>query len=127
MYPFARTDSDMAKDPANMTWTDIPLRDQPALSAVLYSTGTSGLEALLAGIPTARLLLDDRLAIDVLPRGVTVRTATVDTVAEVFAAGLPRPELAWESVLAPVDDERWRELAGVAPNPVSPMPVETVP
>ena len=127
MYPFARTDSDMAKDPANMTWTDVPLRDQPALSAVLYSTGTSGLEALLAGIPTVRLLLDDRLAIDVLPRGVTVRTATVDTVAEVFAAGLPRPELAWESVLAPVDDEKWRELAGVAPNPVSPMPVETVP
>ena len=126
MYPFDRSDSATRGDGASMTWTNVPLRDQPALSAVLYSTGTSGLEALLAGIPTVRLLLDDRLAIDVLPRGVAVQTATVDTVAEVFAAGLSRPDLAWESVLSPVDDAMWRTLAGALPAGPSLTLVETV-
>ena len=126
MYPFDRADSAARGASSNMTWTNVPLRDQPALSAVLYSTGTSGLEALLAGIPTVRLLLDDRLAIDVLPRGVAVQTATVDTVAEVFAAGLSRPELVWESILSPVDEEKWRDLAGAGPAAAPPTLAEAI-
>jgi len=80
------------------------------LSAVLYSTGTSGLEALFAGLPTYRLLPEDRVAINVLAEGLVSRTTTVADLPEALRDS-PRPDpVPWDSVLAPVDLPLWRRL-----------------
>ena len=115
MYPFTVMDSAHQLNSGNLRRTAVSLRDQPTLSAVLYSTGTSGLEALLAGIPTVRLMLEDRIAIDILPPGMPVQTATLDTVVSIFQAGLTPPKVTWDTILSPVDDGVWRDLAGIAP------------
>ncbi len=104
MYPL-----DFENSP-NLTRTDIPLQEQTGLSAVLYSTGTSALEALLAGLPAFRLMLDDRIAIDVLPAKVESQSVVPGNVVEALeAAGAPEP-LEWESVLAHPDMGLWRRL-----------------
>jgi surface carbohydrate biosynthesis protein (TIGR04326 family) len=84
--------------------------EQPSLSAVFYSTGTSGLEALLAGLPTFRLLPEDEIAVDVLPDFASTVAVTAGELAGALgSAAEPRP-LAWEDVLAPVDWALWRRL-----------------
>lgn len=86
------------------------LMDQTGLSLVLYSTGTSGLEAVLAGIPALRLMLDDRLAIDVLPKNIQVAAITLeDLPAATDQAGQPC-SFNWNSILAEVDRDFWTDL-----------------
>lgn len=112
MYPVALTASD------TLSITEIPLRDQPRLSGVLFSTGTTGLESLLAGLPTFRLVLDDRLAIDVLPTFLSVPAVSLDDGAETIAAALAAREAPQAidpaSVLCPPDLDLWRRLLGGA-------------
>ncbi len=104
MYPMT-----VAEEP-RLTSTDVPLTEQKVLSTVLYSTGTSGLEAVLMGLPAVRLQLEDRIAVDVLPEGIKVPVATLETVAEAVATLPARPAVRWEEVLAPVDMSVWRRL-----------------
>jgi hypothetical protein len=96
---------------ANLSQTDVPLAEQGGLSAVLYSTGTSGLEALLAGLPTFRLMLEDRIAIDILPKGLRSENVTLDDVAKAVLRKIKHtPKAAdWDAVLAPVDMDLWRQ------------------
>ena len=86
------------------------LNEQSSLSAVFYSTGTSGLEALLAGLPTFRLLPEDRIAVDVLPEFVSAVPVTAGGLADALSrASRPAP-IDWEDVLSPVDWDLWRRL-----------------
>ncbi|CCQ75482.1 hypothetical protein [Magnetospira sp. QH-2] len=104
MYPLAFETQD------GLARTDESLAQQKGLSAVLFSTGASGLEAVLMGIPAIRLQLPDRIAINVLPAGVTAPTATLDTVVERFKGQLDPPRVAWDSVLADPDSSLWHRL-----------------
>lgn len=112
MYPLSFAEN------GNLARTDVPLRDQRGLSAVLYATGTSGLEALLAGLPTYRLMLDDRIAIDILPAQLKARAVTLETVAGALDRPEPPPVVAREEIIAPVDMSRWRQWLA-APRPSS--------
>ncbi len=104
MYPLDFRETDRVRR------TDGAIGEQRSLSAVVYSTGASGLEALLAGLPTFRLLPDDDIAIDILPPFAAARPVTAGNLGRALAqAGKPRP-LAWERVLAPVDLDLWRRL-----------------
>lgn len=96
----------------NLARAEEPLSRQHGLSAVVYATGTSGLEALLLGVPTYRLLLEDRVAIDVLPEGLAAEPVTLDDVVAAVAAGRPAPAVRREDVLAPVDGGLWRQWLG---------------
>ncbi len=90
--------------------TDVPLARQSGLSAVLYSTGTSGLEAMLAGLPSLRLMPEDRIATNILPANVEAPAADLASVPRVIEH-LVKPEpLAWDRVFAPVDSALWREI-----------------
>jgi hypothetical protein len=80
------------------------------LSAVLYTTGTSGLDALLEGLPTFRLMLEDRIAIDILPAVAEATPVTADGVVEALRSAARPRRLEWESVFAPPDMELWRRL-----------------
>ncbi|MAF94204.1 MAG: hypothetical protein CMM60_00330 [Rhodospirillaceae bacterium] len=114
MYPLDFEESE------NIRRTPDTLEAQPALSAVVYSTGTMGLEGLLAGLPTFRFLPEDQIAVDVLPGFVSVETVTATDLAGALTnAGKNSSEpLPWEDVLSPVDWDLWRKLlAGGKPVP----------
>lgn len=103
----------------NMHRTDKTLRDQTGLSAVLYTTGTSGLEALLAGLPAIRLRFPDRISIDVLPAALKTLVADENDVISVLESA-PRPQpVAWDQIFSPVDKELWNRLInrGADPDP----------
>ncbi|MCH7935538.1 MAG: hypothetical protein IH994_00405 [Proteobacteria bacterium] len=118
----------------NIRRTTETLEAQPALSSVLYSTGTLGLEGLLAGLPTFRFLPEDRIAVDILPGFVAVETVTAPELTDALAEAGKNPSkpdpLPWEDVLSPVDWDLWRKLlAGgkpaAAPEP-APSPKENI-
>lgn len=112
MYPLRIEETD------TISKTDRPLAQQSGLSAVLYSTGTSGLEALLAGLPAVRLLLEDRIAISVLPEDINIPAATKDDIADVIAHAEKPEHRDWTRILAPVDMGLWRSaLAGADRDP----------
>lgn len=90
--------------------TDMPLRRFERLAGVLYSSGASGVEARLSGLPALRILFDDRIAIDVLPAGLSNPTATPDTVVARFRDLRPPPPAAWDSIFSEPRPEVWRSL-----------------
>jgi hypothetical protein len=90
--------------------TELGMPQHERLSAVIYATGTSGLEALLLGLPAFRLLPEDRLAIDVLPAGLRTVPVTLDELLPALDAAEPPPPLAFEDVLSPVDMAVWKSL-----------------
>ena len=103
MYPFG------LEETGALRRTDVPLQDQPGLSAVLYSTGTVGLEALLGGLPTLRFRPEGAVAMDILPPGLEARPVDAGTLAEALKT-LEKPEpLSWDAVLAPPDFEVWKQ------------------
>jgi hypothetical protein len=85
------------------------LKAQPSLSAVFYSTGTLGLEALLAGLPTFRLLPEDDIAVDIMPAMASAVPVTIDGLAKALFGVSRPPALSWEDVLSPVDWPLWRK------------------
>ncbi len=109
MYPLDVGETDAIRR------TDGAIGDQTSLSAVVYSTGTPGLEALLAGLPTFRFLPEDQIAIDVLPEFVTARTVTALDLARALKAAEKPEGLNWEDVLSPVDWNLWRGLLAGSP------------
>jgi len=108
MYPFAFTETETLRR------TETTLVHQTGLSAVVYATGTSGLEALLAGLPAFRLLAEDRLSIDVLPASLTAVPVELEGLAAALAEARPPAPTAWAEVLSPVDWSLWRGLLGGA-------------
>lgn len=88
-----------------------PLAEQRGLSAILYATGTSGLEAVLMGIPGYRLMLEDRIAIDVLPRGFKTEAVTAKEAADAILEGRGnRSTVAWDDILGDPDMGLWKSL-----------------
>ena len=105
LYPMQIEEGD------NIRRTAHTIPDSKGISAVFYGTGTSGLEGLLAGVPTYRFRPDDRVAVNVLPpnaQAIPVSLATLKT--ELDRERAPQ-KLDWSSVYAPVDPAVWaREL-----------------
>ena len=90
--------------------------DQAELSAGVYSTGTSGLEALMAGIPTIRFQPDDRVAVQVLPDGIAMPSANRNTIVDILENPPPPTAVSWDEIFAPVDHEFWRSCLFEAEN-----------
>lgn len=88
--------------------TDVELPNHHALSAVLYATGTVGLEGILAGLPTVRFLPEGLVAIDILPLGVSTPTTEADELEAVMSAAHPPHSVKRENTIAPVDMEIWQ-------------------
>ena len=95
----------------NIRITPHTIPQQQGLSAVFYGTGTSGLEALLAGVPTFRLRPDDQVAVNVLPEGVDAVPVSIESLGAALDKAVQPPPLKWDSVYAMVDLDIWkREL-----------------
>ena len=105
MYPI-----DVATE-ENLEHTNTPLAQKTGLSAVLYCTGTSGLEAVLMGIPAYRLMLDDRIAIDVLPHGAAAVAVSPETAAGKILEPQSEPiPILWDDILSDPDMVLWKRL-----------------
>ena len=122
MYPLAFDESE------NLVHAELPLAQQRGLSAVLYTTGASGLEAALMGIPGYRLMLEDRIAIDVLPREFTTHAVTAGEAAQtILESREERSSAAWDEILCDPDRTLWKSLlfgdidAVMKPHPDSPQ------
>ena len=102
MYPFAFAETESIRR------TRAVLTDQPAVTAVVYATGTVGLEALLAGLPTLRFRPRGRIAIDILPEGVAAVAVDADTLDAALDRPVPPGPLVRESVITPIDLAVWR-------------------
>ena len=104
MYPIAFNET------ARMKRTTISLKDQTGLSAIIYSTGTTGLEGLLASVPVFRVIFDDRISIDILPPELEMPTVTQESILDTLAHIQNQPSLSWNRVFAPVDKTKWSEI-----------------
>ena len=95
----------------NLKIAERPLAEQKGLSAVLYTTGASGLEAVLMGIPGYRLMLEDRIAIDVLPRGLEAEAVTAENAVQaIMECGNGQEQAAWDDILSDPNTALWKSL-----------------
>lgn len=106
MYPL-----DFAGE-ANLERTETGINGHAALSAVVAATGTSSLEGLLLGLPTFRLLPDDRLAVDILPAGVKAVAVTPEELPRAMAETPAPAPLRYQDILCPPDLAVWRSVLG---------------
>ena len=102
LYPIAFSETGMLER------TALTIPESEGLRAVLYSTGTTGLEGLLAGVPTYRFLPSDRIAPDILPDGIKVPELPSDELEGALLSPEPPPPLDWATIMAPVDLDIWR-------------------
>jgi hypothetical protein len=93
----------------SISLTNRTIPDQHGLSAVFYGTGTSGLEGLLAGVPTFRFRPDDCVAINVLPKGVKAKPVSTNTLGNALDKATKPIPLDWRSVFSPVDQALWQK------------------
>jgi len=89
--------------------TNNTIPEQKGISAVFYGTGTSGLEGLLAGLPTFRLRPDDRIAVNVLPEGIDAVPISVDQLGEALDNAVKPNPLKWGEIYAPVRFTLWEK------------------
>lgn len=93
--------------------TSLPLSELPPLRALIYCTGTSGLEGLLAGIPTYRFLPKNGIALDILPQGMHIKPITaLNTNAALEKIDDPA-RIDSKTLFPPPDIERWKSLMNV--------------
>jgi len=109
MYPFAFPETGAMKRTANT----VP--QQAGISAVLYATGTPGLEGLFAGVPSFRLLPRHAIALDIMPDGVAAAPVTAESLEGALkTASEPQP-VSFDEIMAPVDLDLWRRTLDPPP------------
>ena len=112
MYPVDFEETD------DIRRTDRSIDGSSGLRAVLFGTGTSGIEALLAGVPTFRFLPDDRVSLVTMPDGLVPVPVTRNGLKDALTARRSPPDVRWDDLFAEVDGEIWaRELAADASAP----------
>jgi hypothetical protein len=104
MFPFAFDQSERIRR------TNVALPDQEPLAAVLFSTGTVGLEGLLGGLPTLRFMPEGIVAMHILPPGIEPVNVDAGSLATALAALVLPPSVPWDRVLAPAETSYWRGL-----------------
>ena len=93
----------------NIVITNYTIPEHQGISAVFYGTGASGLEGLLAGLPTFRLRPDDRVAVNVLPQGAGAIPVSVDQLDEALNNAVKPSPLKWADIYAPVNLTLWEK------------------
>ena len=92
----------------------MPLGACPALSCVVYCTGASAVDALLAGIPGVRLRFADQISIDVLPNEVQGAVADVGEILSFVRDPVPSASVVWQDLFSPVDYRIWAQLLNIS-------------
>ena len=90
--------------------TEIPMGKFQNLSCVIYCTGASALDALLAGLPSVRLRFADQVSIDVLPKNIGGAVADAAGIFDFVNNPTPPPEIVWRDLFSSVDYDKWATL-----------------
>ncbi len=90
--------------------TEVPLTDQRAVSAVVYAATTVGLEAIILGLPTLRFQPAGRIALDILPAGISVPATGYKGFAEALADLASPTPVEPNDIFARVDLDLWTQL-----------------
>ena len=93
--------------------TDKTIPEQNTLSAVVYGTGASGLEGLLAGIPTFRLRPQNKVAINVLPEGIDAVPFLPKELKGLLDGAKPKNVLEWNKIYSPVKMSVWKDQLSI--------------
>lgn len=109
LHPFAFTES------PGVTRTTVQLEHQPGVRAVVFAATTVGLEAALAGLPTARFLPRGCIALDILPKEVRVPAIGAERLGDLLELPQSPAPVAWDVIFALPDMELWRSLLGDRP------------
>jgi len=92
------------------TSTKAPLGSLPPLRALIYCTGTTGLEGLLAGIPTLRFIPNDGVALDILPSDMQVTPVSRSNIKQALLALPEVRALNVEQFFPPPDLKKWQAI-----------------
>ena len=90
--------------------TRLPVSELPALRALIYCTGTSGLEGILAGIPTLRFIPEGGIALDILPAGMQVDSSSAATLADCLQSLPVPPRQNADTLFPPPETDTWKTL-----------------
>ncbi len=90
--------------------TRLPLSELPALRALVYCTGTSGLEGILAGIPTLRFIPEGGIALDILPAGMQVDASSAAALAGCLQRLSKPPRQNAGTLFPPPETDTWKTL-----------------
>ncbi len=93
--------------------TSVPLSELPPLRALIYCTGTSGLEGLLAGIPTYRFLPKNGIALDILPQGMHIKPITALNMKDALEETESPAKIDTNTLFPPPDIAYWKRLMDV--------------
>jgi len=101
MYPVAFRETNW------LSRTETRIADQEALACVIYSTGASGLDALLAGIPAIRLRFENFISIDALPSRLEGLVSDRHEITTLIEETLPPVNVNWSDLFSRVDFAFW--------------------
>ncbi|NQV57976.1 MAG: hypothetical protein HQ503_19095 [Rhodospirillales bacterium] len=87
--------------------TSLPLDRQEPLAAVIYSSTTVGLEAVLGGLPTFEFLPSNKPPLDVLPSGIEVMKVTAETLEQSLSDIRLPPSINAEIIFSAPDMKIW--------------------
>lgn len=93
-----------------MQRTDKSLSEIKSARAVLYGTGMSGLEGLLAGLPTYRLLLEDRICVNTLPEQYCGNSVTASDLVKILKNPETAERINWHDLFSPIDISIWQDI-----------------
>lgn len=89
--------------------TQSQLNDLAAVSSVIYSATTVGLEALLMGLPTYRFLPSAKIGMHVLPPALEVQTVAAAEIGKALDCPARPAPVERSEIFAPVDRDIWSE------------------
>lgn len=104
LSPYPVTESD------HFSHTRAPIAELPAIRALIYCTGTTGLEGLLSGVPTIRFIPDGGVALDILPRGLQPLSVSAADLAGALQNLPEAANHAQTELFPPPDLAVWRRL-----------------
>ena len=109
----------------NMSETKIGLAAQTQLKLVIFASGASGLDAVLAGVPAVRLQVDGLISINVLPSFVDLTTTTLENLQAVIEHPPAPVNVEWDKILTDPDFDAWNQLLTDAKTPLNATSTET--
>ena len=110
---------------ANLSETTVGLALQTQLKLVIFASGASGLDAILAGVPAVRLQVDGLISINVLPNFVDLATTTLENLPSVIEQPPAPVNVAWDKILSDPDANAWNRLFTGAKTPLNTSSTET--
>lgn len=97
---------------AHFERTKQPFADLPPIRALIYCTGTSGLQGLLSGVPTLRFIPEGGVALDILPRGTKVTSVDAKALSEALQNPAGAVNHADRTMVSAPDLDQWGKLLG---------------